>query len=356
MQTKILLIYTGGTIGMVNDPETDSLVPLDFQQITNQLPELKNFDCQLDSFEFETPIDSSNVNPEFWVELVSVIESKYYNYDGFVILHGTDTMAHTASALSFMIQDIDKPIILTGSQLPIGTIRTDGKENLITAIEIAMDKSRGTSIVKEVCICFENQLLRGNRSSKMNAEYFNAFSSENYPTLAEIGINIHYKYNFLHKPQIEDKPTFKKNLNRNVAVLKVFPGMTKEYVEAIVNIKNLKGLIIETYGAGNAPAEDCFLDNIELAIEKGIFVINVTQCKAGSVNQGKYETSVKLQKLGVVSAKDMTLEASLTKLMFLLGENLKGSDLHDAFVKSISGEMTRTFMRNEYFTMNEQSE
>ena len=349
---KILLIYTGGTIGMVKEPDTDALVPLDFSQITNQVPELKAFDCQLDSYEFETPIDSSNVNPKFWIELVKVIEQRYNDYDGFVILHGTDTMAHTASALSFMIQNIDKPIILTGSQLPIGTLRTDGKENLITSIEIAMGKARGSSIVNEVCVCFENQLFRGNRASKVNAEYFNAFSSENYPTLAEVGINIHYKYNYLHRNQATDKPTFNTNLDTNVAVLKIFPGMSEQYVQAIANIKGLKALIIETYGSGNAPTEDWFLNIIKQVIDKGVIIVNVTQCKAGSVNQGKYITSARLKKLGVVSAKDMTLEAALTKLMFLVGNKLKGEALQEAFTKSISGELTRAFTSVEFFTLN----
>ena len=344
MKTKILLIYTGGTIGMVKDPETESLVPLNFNELTKQVPELKGFDCQLDSFEFETPIDSSNVNPKFWVDLVNVIEKNYSNYDGFVILHGTDTMAHTASALSFMIQNIDKPIILTGSQLPIGTIRTDGKENLITSIEIAMDKAKGGSIINEVCVCFGNHLYRGNRISKVNAEYFNAFSSENYPILAEIGINIHYKNNFLHKSQEGNKPTFNTKLNNNVAVLKVYPGMSEEYVDAILTIKNLKALIIETYGAGNAPTDIWFIKALKEAVKNELVLVNVTQCKAGSVNQGKYETSIEMQKIGVVSARDMTIEATLTKLMFLLGNGINLDALKEQFKESISGEISKDIL------------
>jgi len=339
MKTKILLIYTGGTIGMVKDPETNSLIPLNFKHLTEQVPELKSFDCQLDSYEFNPPIDSSNVDPNFWVNLVRVIENEYSKYDGFVILHGTDTMAHTASALSFMIQNIDKPIILTGSQLPIGTIRTDGKENLITSIEIAMSKENNEPIIKEISVCFGNKLYRGNRISKINAEYFNAFSSENYPALAEIGINIHYKpYYFLKQKSKET--TFNTLLDNNIAILKIYPGLSKAYVENIINIPNLKAIIIETYGAGNAPTTSWFIHELERASKKEIILINVTQCKSGSVNQGHYQTSLKLQKLGVISAKDMTIEAASAKLMHLLGNKLNKTELTSAFKQAISGELS----------------
>lgn len=338
MKTKILLIYTGGTIGMVKDPETNSLVPLDFKQITIQVPELKGFDCELGSYEFETPIDSSNVNPKFWVELVQVIENNYKAYDGFVILHGTDTMAHTASALSFMIQNVDKPIILTGSQLPIGTIRTDGKENLITSVEIAMDKIEGESVIKEVCVCFENKLFRGNRISKINAEYFSAFSSENYPTLAEIGIHIHYNKHAFFK-QGSKAVTFNSKFDDSVAVLKVFPGMSAQYVNSILTIDGLKAVIVETYGAGNAPTDEWFMQALEKASQH-LLIVNVTQCKAGSVNQGHYETSVRMQKIGVLSANDMTFEAAITKLMFLIGNGYEKTELANFFIEPISGELT----------------
>lgn len=339
MKTNILLIYTGGTIGMVKDTESNSLVPLDLNHLTKQVPELKGFDCKLGSYEFEVPIDSSNVNPEFWVKLVTVIQENYSKYDGFVILHGTDTMAHTASALSFMIQNIDKPIILTGSQLPIGTIRTDGKENLITAIEIAMGKNKNGAIVKEVCVCFENKLYRGNRISKNNAEYFNAFSSENYPPLAEIGIHIHYQFSALLKYNGKTVQ-FNTRLDNNVAILKVFPGFSKSYVESILSINGLKAVVMETYGAGNAPTDQWFIQLLEDATKRGIGIVNVTQCKSGFVNQGHYETSVKMLDLGVVSAQDMTFEAAIVKLMYLLGQELRGNDLIKAFEKPISGEMT----------------
>ena len=339
MKTKILLIYTGGTIGMVKDSDTDSLKPLNFKHLTEQVPELKSFNCQLDSYEFEKPIDSSNVNPEFWVKLVNIVKERYDNYDGFVILHGTDTMSHTASVLSYMIQNIDKPIILTGSQLPIGTIRTDGKENLITAIEIAMDKQNGGSVVNEISVCFGNKLYRGNRISKINAEYFNAFSSENYPALAEIGINIHYKANYFLTKKA-GAPTFNTNLDNNVAILKIFPGFSEQYVASVINTPNLKSLVIETYGAGNAPTDKWFVDELERAREKGIVLVNVTQCKAGFVNQGHYETSVRMKEIGVVGAQDMTIEATITKLMYLMGNKFEGDKLAKEFVKNISGEIT----------------
>jgi L-asparaginase len=339
MKTKILIIYTGGTIGMVADPDSGALVPLNFQELTKQVPELKRFNFDWDAYEFAKPIDSSNVNPNFWIELVEVIEKFYHQYHGFVILHGTDTMAHTACALSYMIQNVDKPIILTGSQLPIGTIRTDGKENLITAMEIAADQKNGKSVVNEVCVCFENQLFRGNRVSKVNAEYFNAFSSENYPLLADIGIGIHYHDNhFLEKTY---KPiAFYKKIENNVAVLKIFPGMSPEYVESIIGAKNLKALIIETYGAGNAPTDDWFIDALESASKKGIVIINVTQCKAGFVNQGHYETSIRLLKMGIISAEDMTFEAAITKTMFLLGLGFETNTFVHEFMQPISGEMS----------------
>lgn len=339
MKTKILLIYTGGTIGMINDSESNSLVPLDFKHLSTQVPELKNFDCQLDSYEFKTPIDSSNVNPQFWKELVDVIEDNYNKYDGFVILHGTDTMAHTASALSFMIQNTNKPIILTGSQLPIGTIRTDGKENLITSIEIAADRIAGEAVIKEICVCFGDKLFRGNRISKVNAEYFNAFSSPNYPSLADIGIHIHYKNNYFLK-QKQNNIVFNKQIDCNIAILKVYPGMSLEYVESFANIKNLKALIIETYGSGNAPTDDWFIKILVKIIKKGIIIVNVTQCLGGAVDLGHYETSVRLLNIGVVSAKDMTIEAASAKLMFLLGNGYQGDALSKAFANSLSGEIS----------------
>jgi L-asparaginase len=335
MKTKILLIYTGGTIGMVRDSETKSLVPLNFKELTKQVPELNFFDYEIESFEFEKPIDSSNVNPDFWIDLVNIIEEKYHQYDGFVILHGTDTMAHTASALSFMIQNLHKPIILTGSQLPIGTIRTDGKENLITAIEIAASQK---DELHEVAVCFSNKLYRGNRISKHNAEYFNAFTSDNYPPLAEIGINIRLKTNYI-LPKSRKETVFYKKLNNNIAILKIFPGMHPSYIKSILNIKNLQAVILETYGAGNAPTDNYFIKEIEKAIKKGINIINVTQCQAGAVHQGQYETSLSLKNLGVISAKDMTTEATLTKLMHLLGNGLDSDKIKQVFPQAISGEI-----------------
>ncbi len=339
MKTKILLIYTGGTIGMVSDTESNSLVPLDFKHLSTQVPELKNFDCVLESYEFEKPIDSSNVNPDFWIDLVKVIEHNYSQYDGFVILHGTDTMAHTASALSFMIQNTDKPIILTGSQLPIGTIRTDGKENLITSIEIASDRNKTDSIIKEVCVCFGDKLYRGNRITKVNAEYFNAFASPNFPSLAEVGIHIHYKKNYFLKPKSETT-SFNTKLDNNIAVLKVYPGMSETYVNSFAKINGLKALIMETYGSGNAPTDEWFIKALHQIIRQGVVVVNVTQCLGGAVIQGHYETSLALGNIGVISAKDMTIEATMTKLMYLLGNGFYGDALTKAFKKNISGEIT----------------
>jgi len=336
MKTKILLIYTGGTIGMVRDTESKSLVPLNFKELTKQVPELNFFDYKIDSFEFKNPIDSSNVNPDFWVDLLDIIEEKYQQYDGFVILHGTDTMAHTASALSFMIQNLKKPIILTGSQLPIGTIRTDGKENLITAIEIAATQKNN---LQEVCVCFGNKLYRGNRITKHNAEYFNAFNSENYPPLADIGINIRLKNNYI-LPKNKKQTIFNRKLDNNIAILKVFPGMSIPYIKSIFNIENIKAIIIETYGAGNAPTEEYFIKEIKNAINKGISIINVTQCQSGAVHQGQYETSLRLKNAGVISAKDMTIEAATTKLMHLLGNKLSNEDIRQSFSKAISGEIS----------------
>ncbi len=339
MKPNLLIIYTGGTIGMVNNPQTNSLTPLNFKHITNQVPEIESFHCNIDTYEFDNPIDSSNVNPEFWIHLVRIIKKNYAQYDGFLILHGTDTMAHTASVLSFLIQNIDKPIVLTGSQLPIGTIRTDGKENLITSIEIAIDKINEQSIINEVCVCFENKLYRGNRVSKTNAEYFNAFSSDNYPPLAEIGIHIHYKKAFL-LPKTEKQAFFSERLSSNVAILKIFPGMGTDYVKAVLNTDNVEAVIMETYGSGNAPTEAWFIDLLEEAKNKGIYLINVSQCKAGKVMQGHYETSLRMKNLGVIGASDMTSEAALTKCMFLLANKDLYPCFETAFTQSISGELT----------------
>lgn len=334
-----MLIYTGGTIGMMQDHVSKSLRPFNFNHLTEQLPELKKLDVQLSAISFDTPIDSSNMHPEIWKKLALMIETNYTKHDGFVILHGSDTMAYTASALSFMLENLVKPVILTGSQLPMGIIRTDGKENLITAIEIAAAKEKGKSIVPEVCIYFEYQLYRGNRTHKYNAEHFKAFQSANYPALAQAGVHITYNKNAIRKTSV--KP-LKVNtaFDANIAILKVFPGISKNVVSAICNIPKLKAIVLETFGAGNASTEKWFIDELKNAIKKGITVYNVTQCNAGSVEQGKYETSVQLKQIGVVSGKDITYEAAICKLMFVLGKENTPAKIKKILEAPLCGEMS----------------
>ena len=338
MKTSILIIYTGGTIGMVKDPVSGSLKPFDFDHILKQVPELNDFGFELTSIAFDPLIDSSNLNPEVWVKISNLIKDNYDKYEGFVVLHGTDTMAYSASALSFMLENLDKPVVFTGSQLPIGMLRTDGKENLITAIEIAADYKNGNAIVPEVCVLFENKLFRGNRTTKHNAEYFNAFYSYNYPDLAKVGINIHYNHTVIRN--ITDGMfSINTNLDTNIAILKMFPGINKKTVDAILNIEGLRAVVIETYGAGNAPTDIWFVNSIKDAINRGVIVYNVTQCPSGSVDMGLYETSVELLKIGVVSGHDITTEAAITKLMFLLGQKLDSDKIKFFLNKSIKGEL-----------------
>jgi len=336
---SVLLIYTGGTIGMMQDPKTGVLKPFNFKALTKQIPELQKFDIELSSISFEKPIDSSNMNPETWIQLAHIIKSNYELYHGFVILHGSDTMAFTASALSFMLQNLAKPVILTGSQLPIGTIRTDGKENLITAIEIAAAQKNNKPIVTEVCVYFEYKLHRGNRTLKYNSAHFDAFKSPNYPALAEAGVTIDYKTNYLLKPS-KKQFTIQTQLDNDVVVIKLFPGLSKKITLAILNIPGVKGVIIETFGAGNASTQPWFIEALKTAINKGIIVYNVTQCPEGKVVQGMYETSSQLKKIGVLSGQDITIESAITKLMFVLGQKLSLEKTKKQLETNLVGEIS----------------
>lgn len=343
MSTKpnILLIYTGGTIGMVKDYESNALKAFDFSQILQKIPELQQLNCQIQSVSFENPIDSSNMNTQYYVDIVEIIEKNYELFDGFVVLSGSDTMSYTSSAISFMLENLQKPIIFTGSQLPIGDLRTDAKENLITSIEVACAQKEGKPIIQEVCLYFEYKLYRANRTTKMNAEQFEAFVSMNYPPLAESGVYLNFHEHYLQKISNEKWPLIvRKKLVTDIVILKIFPGITKNVVESVLSIKNLKGVVLETYGSGNAPNENWFIHLLQQAIDDDIRVVNVTQCLGGNVNQGHYETSVALKKIGVVSGKDMTTEAAVAKLMYLLSENFSLNEFTKYFEKSLRGEVS----------------
>ena len=338
-ETKILIIYTGGTIGMITDIETGALKPFDFNHISEEVPELKKIPYQLETLFFKEPIDSSNVTPETWIKIAGLIEDNYNDYDGFVVLHGSDTMAYSASALSFMLRNLKKPVVFTGSQLPIGVIRTDGKENLITAIEIAGARKNGKPIVPEVSVYFEYKLYRGNRTTKLNAEHFEAFESFDYPNLANAGIKIDYNYSKILP--IKKEPLFVyRNFDTNVAILTLFPGVTQEYIRHFFNTPNLRGVVMQTFGSGNALSKQWFLDELLRAIRMGIIILNITQCKMGEVIQGRYETSEGLEKIGVIGGKDMTMEAAITKMMVVLGEMNEAEDIRKALVRSFCGEIT----------------
>lgn len=338
-KSSVLLIYTGGTIGMMQDARSGELKPFDFKSLTKQIPELNKFDIHLSSIAFKNPIDSSNMHPGVWTDLAGLIEKNYTDFDGFVILHGSDTMSFTASALSFMLENLDKPVVLTGSQLPIGIIRTDGKENLITAIEIAGAKQNGKPIVTEVCIYFEYKLYRGNRTFKYNSQHFDAFKSPNYPTLAEAGVNISYNERALLKPT-KKKLKIHSILDNDIVVLKLFPGISKKITSAILNTPGIKAVILETFGAGNSTTEAWFTDELQKAINRGIIILNITQCREGKVIQGMYETSSHLKKIGVTSGADLTFESAITKLMFLLGQNQSTDKLKQLLQTNLRGELT----------------
>ncbi len=338
-QPSILIIYTGGTIGMMVDSATGVLHPFDFGDLYERIPEIRKIKCKIDNISFDPIIDSSDMDPEIWAHLASLIQENYDNYDGFVILHGSDTMAYTASALSFMLENLSKPVILTGSQLPIGTIRTDGKENLITAIEIAATKKNGCALVPEVCIYFEYQLYRGNRTHKYNAEHFDAFRSSNYPILAKAGVEIKYNHSIIRKATNKNLTVFTK-MNTNIASLRLFPGIQQNYVSAVLNTDGLKGLVIETFGSGNAMTKEWFIRKLGKAVKKGVIIFNVSQCRGGSVNMGQYEASMGLKEIGILSGYDITYEAAMTKMMYLFGREYSSEQIKKYLQTPLRGEMT----------------
>ena len=338
-KSNILLIYTGGTIGMIKDFETGALKNFNFQDLLKHIPELKLLDCTISTQSLENPIDSSNMNPRYWIEIASSIEDNYALFDGFVILHGSDTMSYTASAISFMLENLSKPVIFTGSQLPIGDLRTDAKENLITSIQIAALKEKGFPIITEVGLYFEYKLYRANRTTKINAEHFEAFASLNYPALAQSGVHLKVNTSALLATNRRKRFKIHKNMESNVLLVKIFPGLDQTTITYLFNYPQLKGLVLESYGSGNMTNEAWFVSALKKLIDRNVPVINVTQCSGGSVAMGQYETSLQLKRIGVISAKDATTEAALAKLMYLLGANISTNSFKTIFETSLRGEM-----------------
>jgi L-asparaginase len=339
-RASVLVIYTGGTLGMVYETKGKQLVPFNFEQVIEKVPEIRRLDFEI-TFLTLNPIDSSNMNPDIWIELAKIIYDQYNLYDSFVILHGTDTMAYTASALSYLLEDLNKPVILTGAQLPIGVARSDARENFITALELAAAVQQdGTPVLSEVCVYFNSRLLRGNRSKKQESSDFNAFHSENYPQLANAGVRIDWNFPFIKPYKSGTKLKLNEQLDTNVVFLKLFPGINKQVVQSILNISGLKGVVMETYGAGNAPTDEWFLEAIRETLERGIILFNVSQCDGGRVAQGQYQTSKYLEQVGVVSGSDITAEAAITKMMYVFGKEQDHATCVKMLGTPICGEMS----------------
>lgn len=337
----ILIIYTGGTIGMIENPDTRALQPFDFDHLIDNVPKVKMLDFRIDNIQFDAPLDSSAMNPGHWAEIARLIQDNYERFDGFVVLHGTDTMAYTASALSFMLENLDKPVIITGSQLPIGEVRTDGEENLITALQVAAARdSRGNHIVREVAILFENYLWRGNRSTKYSADNFNAFKSNNYPQLAKIGLGIQYNKEALWRNRVNAPLNVHFEMDSNVLYIDLFPGMSEATFRHMLATPGVKGIVLKTYGAGNAPTDRWFIEAIREAIARDMVIVNVTQCSNGSVHPMRYVTGCELAKAGVVSGHDMTSEAAITKLMYLFGQGYDSAEVRRRMEENICGEIS----------------
>lgn len=342
-KSALLLIYTGGTIGMKQDMKDLTLKPFDFSQILDEVPEIRKFAFKIDTYSFEPPIDSSDVEPSLWQDLARLIKEKYEDYDGFIILHGTDTMSYSASALSFMLDRLTKPVIFTGSQLPIGVPRTDGKENLISAVEIASAKDdEGHPAVPEVCVCFDSLLMRGNRSTKVNSEVFRAFQSPNFPPLAEAGINIRYNNEYIRKPNDwYQSLTINTELDTRVSILKIHPGITPEVVRNILCGKDTRAIIMETYGSGNAPTRDWFLDIVKESSAMNKIIVNVTQCLAGTVNMNIYANGKALERAGVIDGYDSTTESALAKLFYLMGKSRDNEWVKAMMSRNLKGEISK---------------
>lgn len=340
-KAKILVIYTGGTFGMVYESKGKQLIPFDFGYTLERLPEIHGLDIDLTFLSLHQPIDSSDITPAIWAELAEIVRSAYRDFDGFVILHGTDTMAYTASALSFMFENLNKPVILTGAQLPIGIARSDARENLLTALEIAAKSENGRPVISEVSIYFNSYLFRGNRAKKMESSDFNAFHSENYPYLANAGVSIEYNTPFLRPYHAGGGDTLEVHtrFDPDVLFLKIFPGLRSDVVRQLLEMPQLKGVVLETYGAGNAPGDESFLRELEMGIDRGLLLFNVTQCDGGKVLQGQYKTSQRLKEMGVISGADITAEAAITKMMYVLGKELNIENRRNLLGVALRGEM-----------------